>query len=91
MARRLLATIALSIGCAVTATTAFGDGGPEPGVMQGGGGIEQGGIRYVAVPAGGKTVLEVIRRSDANVLRFVCCGAVGASRSWRSTERPTVC
>jgi hypothetical protein len=62
--------IAISMGCAVTATTALGDGGPEPGVMQGGGGIERGGIRYVAVPAGGRTVLEVIRRSDAKVLRF---------------------
>lgn len=71
MARRLLATIAISMGCAVTAANAGGAGGPGAGVRQGGGGVEQGGIRYVAIPAGGRTVLEVIRRSDAKVLRFI--------------------
>lgn len=70
MAGRLLATIAICLGCAVTATTALGDGGPEPGVMLGGRGIAQGAVRYVAVSAGARTVIERIRISDAMVLQF---------------------
>lgn len=71
MPRRLLATIAISFGCAATAANAGGAGGPGAGVLQGWDGLADGAVRYVAVPAAGWTNLEVIRRRDGRVLRFM--------------------
>jgi hypothetical protein len=51
--------------------SALADGGPSPGVLQGGQGIERGNVRYVAVPSGARTVVEVIRRSDGRVLNYM--------------------
>jgi hypothetical protein len=71
MPRRLLATIAVFFGCAATAASAGGAGGPGAGVQQGWDGLANGAVRYVAVPAAGSTAVEVIRRQDGRVLRFM--------------------
>jgi hypothetical protein len=71
MPRRLLATIAVCMGCAATVANAGGAGGPGAGVQQGWDGLANGAVRYVAVPADGSTVVEVIRRQDGRVLRFM--------------------
>jgi hypothetical protein len=52
-------------------STALADGGPSPGVLQGGQGIERGRVRYVAVPSVRRTVVEEIKRSDGRVLGFM--------------------
>jgi hypothetical protein len=70
MRNHVFATLAIGGALAVGAGGALAGGGPEPGVMQGGRGIEHGSIRYVAVSAGARTVIEEIRRSDAMVVRF---------------------
>jgi hypothetical protein len=71
MARRLLATIAICLGCAVTAASAGGAGGPGAGVQQGWDGLASGVVRYVAVPAVNSTSVQVIRRRDGRVLKFM--------------------
>jgi hypothetical protein len=71
MARRLLATIAICMGSAVTAASAGGSGGPGAGVQQGWDGLAGGVVRYVAVPAGNSTTVQVIRRRDGRVLKFM--------------------
>ena len=71
MAGRLLATIAICMGCALTAASAGGAGGPGAGVQQGWDGLASGAVRYVAVPAAGSTTLQVIRRRDGRVLKFM--------------------
>jgi hypothetical protein len=71
MARRLLATIAICMGCAVTAASAGGAGGPGAGVQQGWDGLASGVVRYVAVPAVNSTAVQVIRRQDGRVLKFM--------------------
>ena len=70
MPRRLLATAAICIGCAAAAANA-GGAGPGAGVQQGWDGLANGVVRYVAVPAAGSTALEVIRRQDGRVLKFM--------------------
>jgi hypothetical protein len=70
MPRRLLTTAAICIGCAAMAANA-GGGGPGAGVQQGWDGLANGAVRYVAVPAAGSTALEVIRRQDGRVLKFM--------------------
>jgi hypothetical protein len=69
MRTRLLLAAAVGIAC-VTAASAAGDGGPSPGVVQGGGGIARGSVRYVAIPTGQNTVLETISRRTGRVLRW---------------------
>jgi hypothetical protein len=71
MPRRLLATIAVCMGCAATVVNAGGASGPGAGVQQGWDGLANGAVRYVAVPADGSTAVEVIRRQDGRVLRFM--------------------
>lgn len=71
MPRRLLATAAICIGCAATAAANAGGAGPGAGVQQGWDGLANGTVRYVAVPAAGSTALEVIRRQDGRVLKFM--------------------
>ena len=71
MAGRLLATIAICMGCAMTAASAGGAGGPGAGVQQGWDGLAIGAVRYVAVPAAGSTTVQVIRRRDGRVLKFM--------------------
>jgi hypothetical protein len=67
----LLATAAICIGCAATAVANAGGAGPGAGVQQGWDGLANGAVRYVAVPAAGSTALEVIRRQDGRVLKFM--------------------
>jgi hypothetical protein len=71
MAGRLLATIAICTGCALTAASAGGAGGPGAGVQQGWDGLAKGAVRYVAVPAVNSTTVQVIRRRDGRVLKFM--------------------
>jgi len=71
MAGRLLMTIAICLGSAVAAASAGGAGGPSAGVQQGWDGLANGAVRYVAVPVGDSTSLQVIRRQDGRVLRFM--------------------
>jgi hypothetical protein len=71
MARRLLATIAICMGSAVAAASAGGAGGPSAGVQQGWDGLANGAVRYVAVPVGDSTSVQVIRRQDGRVLQFM--------------------
>jgi hypothetical protein len=71
MVRRLLATIAICLGCVVTAASAGGAGGPGAGVQQGWDGLASGVVRYVAVPALNSTTVQVIRRRDGRVLNFM--------------------
>jgi hypothetical protein len=72
MSRRLLSLAAVGLlTAAIGAATALGDGGPNPGTMQGWDGIAaNSALRYVAVPAGDWTVLEAISRLDGRVLRY---------------------
>jgi hypothetical protein len=72
MSRRLLSLATVGLLTAATgAATALGDGGPDPGVMQGWDGITaNSAVRYVAVPAGNRTVVEAISRLNGRVLRF---------------------
>jgi hypothetical protein len=72
MRSRLLISAAVAVvGVAAAAPAASGDGGPGPGFSQGWDGIQSGNVRYVAVPAGGQTALEVIRRNGGRVVRFM--------------------
>jgi len=72
MGRRVVAAIALGlVGVLVGATAASGDGGPGPGVSQGWDGIAQGNERFVAVPNGSWTSIEVINRNGGRVLRWM--------------------
>ena len=71
MAGRLLATMAICMGCAMTAASAGGAGGPGAGVQQGWDGLAKGAVRYVAVPAVNSTTVQVIRRRDGRVLKFM--------------------
>jgi hypothetical protein len=60
---RSIAAVTLVVTIAWAATAASGDGGPSPGVDQGGEGVvsRSGKLRYLALPAGPATVVEVIR------------------------------
>jgi len=71
MAGRLLVTIAICMGFAVGAASAGGAGGPSAGVQQGWDGLANGAVRYVAVPVGDSTSVQVIRRQDGRVLQFM--------------------
>jgi hypothetical protein len=72
MRSKVLMAVALSVTATVFLSPAAGaGGGPNPGVLQGGGGLLEGPVRYVTVPAGSSTVLQVIRRRDGRVLNFM--------------------
>jgi hypothetical protein len=51
------------VAVSIAVPAAAGDGGPSPGVDQGGSGVlsPSGGLRYLAVPAHASTILEVVR------------------------------
>jgi len=70
MRRRLYATVGICVLAAIVATSAQGDGGPGPGVVQGWDGIARGPVRYVAFATGTNTVLEVVKRRGGRVLRY---------------------
>ena len=60
------------IAALVLAPAALADGGPSPGVDQGGDGVvsSSGLVRYVALPGADSTVLEAIRTRDGHVLHW---------------------
>lgn len=70
MRRHLLATVGTAVVAAVVATSAEGDGGPGPGVVQGWDGIARGTVRYVAIATGSSTVVEAIQRRGGRVVRY---------------------
>jgi hypothetical protein len=67
--RRAL-VIAIPVLFAIAAGGAAADGGPSPGVQAGWDGVATAKIRYVAVPAATRTLVEAIRIRDGRVLRF---------------------
>jgi len=72
MSKRLLSAAALGLLCAIAGSaTAFGDGGPGPGVVQGWDGVARGKVRYVAIATGDGTVVEAISRHSGRVLRYM--------------------
>jgi hypothetical protein len=58
------------LGAALAAPAASGDGGPVPTAVQGWDGVARDDVRYVAVPAGRDTVLQMIKRNTGRVLRW---------------------
>jgi hypothetical protein len=50
---------------------AAGDGGPPQGAVQGWDGLANGAVRYVAVPVGDWTSVQVINRSGGRVVQFL--------------------
>src|SRR4051794_19583180 len=60
------------VAALVLAPAALADGGPSPGVDQGGAGVvsSSGLVRYVALSGTDSTVLEAIRTRDGHVLRW---------------------
>ena len=70
MRRHPLATVGILVLAAIVATSAQGDGGPGPGVLQGWDGIAHGSVRYVAFATGSGTVVEVVQRRGGRVLRY---------------------
>src|SRR5216117_1660976 len=92
MGRRVVAAIALGlVGVLAAATAASGDGGPGPGISQGWDGIAQGNERFVALPNGSWTSVEVINRNGGRVLRWMSIKGYWASRSSPTTGRPEDC
>jgi hypothetical protein len=71
MPNRILLVLIAIVAAIVWSTTAASGAGPSPGVTQGLAGLETGNMRYVAVPAGSATMLDVVRRSDAKLLRHM--------------------
>jgi hypothetical protein len=69
MRRRILIVLAAGLACVVGATTAASAGGPSPGITQGSDGLVRGNVRYVSIPAGTSTSIQVIDRDGARVLR----------------------
>jgi hypothetical protein len=70
MRRHLLATVGIAVAAAIGATSAQGDGGPGPGVVQGWNGVVRGSLRYVAFPTGSKTVVAEVQRRGGRVLLY---------------------
>src|SRR5437870_2123426 len=71
MLRRLLCGAVAALALAPVATA--DGGGPSPGSSQGWDGVTASGIgvRYVTVPVGTNTSLEMIRKSDGRVVNFM--------------------
>jgi hypothetical protein len=72
MRRLWIAAAAIGVATAWAAAEAAGDGGPSPGVMQGGGGVvsSTGKVRYVALPAESTTIVETVRVRGGAVWNF---------------------
>jgi hypothetical protein len=72
MRRAWIAAATIGIAAVWAVAGAAGDGGPSPGVAQGGGGVlsTSGSMRYVALPTESTTLVETIRVRDAAVWNF---------------------
>ena len=62
MRRRILLVLGLALACAVWTTTLASGAGPSPGLSQGSEGLANGKLRYVALPAGKTTEVQVVDR-----------------------------
>jgi hypothetical protein len=71
MRTRILLLVAFGATCLLAFTTVAAGAGPSPGVSLGSTGLIHGNTRYVTMPAGNRTTIEVINRSGGNVLRFM--------------------
>jgi hypothetical protein len=69
MRTRILLALAVGVGCLLAVASGATGAGPSPGLTSEG--LAQGNERYVALPAGASTSLEVIRRDGGRVLRFM--------------------
>lgn len=70
--RRRVLTLAAGVLCSLAAAMpAAGDGGPPQGAVQGWDGLANGAVRYVAVPVGDWTSVQVINRSGGRVVQFL--------------------
>lgn len=69
MKRTFTALVLVVVVCPVASGAA---GGPSPGIVQGGNGAlaPRAGVRYVALPAGGRTLLAAVRVRGGAVTRF---------------------
>lgn len=66
------ALAALTVVAALAAAgAAAGDGGPPEGAVQGGDGILRDDVRYLAVPVGGWTSVQLVSRGGGRLLRFM--------------------
>src|SRR5437879_8810815 len=72
MRRSVFALAAAFAAAALTAVAAGADGGPSPGVSWGWDGVVGSGkqVRYVAIPTGRNTVVELVRVLGGRVLRW---------------------
>lgn len=72
MTRLALTTVACTLAAVACAAPALADGGPSPGVVQGWSGVVApgGAMRYVAMPAGGSTVVAAVKIYGGSVERF---------------------
>ena len=71
MRTRILLLAAAGAGCLLVVTAAATGAGPSPGVSVGATGLTHGNDRYVTMPAGNRTTIEVVKRGGGNVLRFM--------------------
>jgi hypothetical protein len=71
MRMRILLLVAAGATCLAGLTTAATGAGPSPGVSLGATGLTHGNERYITLPAGNWTTVEVVKRGGGNVLRFM--------------------
>jgi hypothetical protein len=71
MRTRILLLLAAGATCLLIGTTAATGAGPSPGLSLGSVGLANGKVRYVTLPTGASTTVEVIERNGGNVLRFM--------------------
>jgi hypothetical protein len=70
MRKHLVAMFGIAVAAAVVATSAMGDGGPGPAVVQGWNGVVRGSMRYVAIATGTGTVVEAVQRRGGRVVSY---------------------
>src|SRR5919202_62904 len=71
MRRRILLVLAAAVAGGVVAAATASGAGPGPGISQGSNGLTRGNERYVSLPAGDSTSIQVIDRKGGSVLRFL--------------------
>jgi hypothetical protein len=71
MGRRILLVLAPTVVGAVCAVTAASGAGPSPGLSQGKAGLARGDVKYLAIPRGAATSVEVVERGAGRVLRHM--------------------
>jgi hypothetical protein len=77
MRRRFLIVLAAGVAAVVSSSTAASGAGPSPGVSQGGAGLTSGNVRYLALPAGGATLVEATDRNGRVLHQLTVKGSWG--------------